>query len=111
MSTWTKVRDAIENFFSGPVWAFVKPFIESLEANGSQILIAAAENAVAIGFTATGGGEAKMAEALASFSAEVAAKGLPYIESQARALIELALQKKKAAMPVALPAPAPATTE
>lgn len=98
MSTWTKVRDAIESFLSGEVWNFIKPFVETIESNGGQILITAAENAVAVGFTAQGSGEVKMTTALASFTAEVVAKGLPFIESQARALIELALQKAKAAV-------------
>ena len=97
MNTWTKIRDAIESFFSGTVWNFIKPFIESIEQNGGHILIVAAENAVAVGFATGGGNNAKMAAALASFSAEVVAKGLPFIESQARALIEVALQKLKAA--------------
>jgi hypothetical protein len=97
MSTWTKVRDAVESFFTGPVWDFLKPFAAILESEGSSILIAAAEDAVTAGFAAPGNGEAKMAVALASFSAEVIAKGLPFIESQARALIEVALQKAKVA--------------
>lgn len=97
MSTWTKVRDAIESFFTGPVWAFLKPFAAILESEGSSILIAAAENAVTVGFAATGGGDVKMAAALAAFSADVVTKGLPFVESQARALIEVALQKAKAA--------------
>ena len=106
MSTWTHFRDAFEGFFTGTVWTFLKPFVLSIEANGGRILINAAEAAVAIGFAAPGSGEAKMAAALASFSAQVVSQGLPYIESQARALIEVALQKAKAA--VAYPAPAPA---
>ncbi len=100
MSTWTKIRDAVEGFFSGPVWTFVKPFIQIIESQGGQILITAAENAVVAGATA-GGGAAAMTAALASFEAEVVAKGLPFVESQARALIEVALQKAKAALPAA----------
>jgi hypothetical protein len=98
MSTWTKIRDAVESFFTGPVWNFIKPFAQALESEEGQVLITAAENAVAIGFSVPGDGIAKMTAALASFSAEVIAKGLPYIESQARALIEVALQKAKAPM-------------
>ncbi|WP_020471451.1 hypothetical protein [Zavarzinella formosa] len=98
MSTFTKIRDAVEGFFTGPVWNFVKPFITALEADEQQVLITAAKNAVSAGFATEGGGEVKMAAALASFTAEVIAKGLPFIESQARALIELALQNAKAAV-------------
>ncbi len=100
MSTFTKIRDAIEGFFSGAVWTFIKPFVLTLESQGGQILIAAAESAVVAGATA-GGGAAAMTAALASFEAEVVSKGLPFIESQARALIEVALQKAKTALPVA----------
>jgi hypothetical protein len=99
MSTWTKVRDTFEGFFTGSVMTFLKPLITALESQGSTILIAAAENAVVVGFSTAGGGQAAMAAALASFSAEVVAKGLPFIESQARALIEVALQNAKAAVP------------
>lgn len=92
----------IEAFIFGPVWAFVKPFITIIESEGGQLLIAAAENAVLAGATAiTGGGAAAMSAALASFEAEVVAKGLPFIESQARALIEVALQRAKTAVAVA----------
>lgn len=98
MSTWTKIRDAIESFISGSVWTFIKPFVESLEHDGGSILIAAAESAVAAGFAAPGDGAAKMVVALASFEAEIVAKGLPFVVSQARALIELALQKAKASV-------------
>ena len=108
MSTWTHLRDAVEGFFTGTVWTFLKPFVVSIERNGGRILIAAAENAVQAGFAATGGGQASMAAALASFSAQVVAEGLPFIESQARALIEVALQKAKAAVPTPAPAPAAA---
>jgi hypothetical protein len=92
-------------FFTGPVWHFLKPFVAILESEGAHILITAAENAVAIGFATAGTGEAKMAAALASFSAEVVANGLPFIESQARALIEVALQSVKTTGP-AIPVPA-----
>lgn len=101
MSTWTKIRDAVEAFFSGPVWGFIKPFAQALESQEGQVLITAAENAVQVGFAAPGDGVAKMLAALAAFSEEVVAKGLPYAESQARALIEVALQKAKSALPIA----------
>lgn len=100
MSTWTKFRDNVELFFTSTVWNFMKPFVAILESQGSSILIAAAENAVAIGFSTSGGGQVAMAAALASFSAEVVAKGLPFIESEARALIEVALQNVKARVSV-----------
>ena len=99
MSTWTKVRDAVEVFFEGPIWNFLQPFVTILESQGGQILMTAAENAVAAGFAAPGDGTAKMTVALASFSGEVVAKGLPFVESQARMLIETALQKAKANLP------------
>lgn len=100
MSIWTKIRDEVESFFTGPVRSFVKPFVSVLESEGGPILIAAAETAVGIGFGAPGSGVAKMVAALASFESEVVAKGLPFIESQARALIEVALQKAQAVIPV-----------
>ena len=85
-------------FFSGPVWAFLLPFVHAIESQGGAILVGAAEAALAAGFAAGGTGEAKMKAALAFFAAEVTEKGLPFIESQARALIEAALQKAKAAV-------------
>lgn len=97
MSEFTKIRNYLENLFTGPIWRFLKPFIAIVESEGSTILIAAAENAVSVGFAMSGGGAAAMTAALASFAAEVTAKGLPFIESQARALIEVALQNAKAA--------------
>jgi hypothetical protein len=99
MSAWTNIRNAIEAFFSGPVWNFIKPIVLVIESQGGQMLITAAENAVAAGFAAGGGGPAMMAAALTVFETEVVKNGLPFIESQARALIELALQKAKAAVP------------
>lgn len=75
--------------------AFLQPFAANIEKGGAQILIAAAESAVSVGFAAPGDGVAKMAAALAAFSTDVAAKGIPYLESQARALIEVALQNAK----------------
>lgn len=107
MSTWTKVRDAFENFFTGPVWSFLKPFVAIVESEGSSILIAAAENAVGVGFATAGGGQVAMTAALAAFSTEVVSKGLPFIESQARALIEVALQNAKAATTPAVKSPVP----
>lgn len=104
MSLWTKLRDEIESFFSGPVWNFIKPTVLLIESESGQILVAAAEAAVVAGATAAGGGQAAMATALKIFESEVIAKGLPFIESQARLLIETALQKAKAALP------APSTT-
>lgn len=101
MSTWTKVRDAVENFFTGTVWSFVKPFVTALETEGGPILITAAETAVTVGMGVAGDGAIKMAAALASFEAEVVAKGLPFIESQGRALIEVALQAAKGALAAA----------
>ncbi len=101
MSTFTKIRDYVESFFTGPVWSFIKPTIMALESAEGTVLINAAENGVAVGFSTPGDGTIKMAAALASFSTEVVAKGMPFLESQARALIELALQKAKAAVPVA----------
>jgi len=99
MSTFTKIRDEVFSFFSGPIWNFIKPFIKTLESEEGQVLITAAENAVAVGFATPGDGIVKMTAALVSFSAEVLAKGLPFVESQARALIELALQKAKTSLP------------
>lgn len=99
MSTWTSVRNAVEAFFTGYVWDFLKPFVMTIESQGGQILVAAAESAVSVGFTTPGDGTVKMAAALASFSASMVAQGLPFIESQARALIEVALQNAKAALP------------
>jgi hypothetical protein len=107
MSLWTKLRDDVEGFFSGPVWAFLKPAVTLIESEGGQILIAAAEAGVAAGAAAaTGGGSAAMTAALDVFKTQVVANGLPFIESQGRTLIELALQKAKAAIPAA-PAAAP----
>lgn len=103
MSTWSHIHDAIVSFLTGKVWTFLKPFVTILESQGGQILIAAAENAVSVGFSTAGDGTAKMTAALASFSVDVAAKGVPFLENQARALIEAALLNAKAT----LPAPAP----
>src|SRR4051812_10998805 len=107
MSKFTDFRDAVELVFTH-LWDFLVPFLKQVEAGGIGILLPAAENAVAAGFATPGDGTVKMAAALASFSAEVTAKGLPFVESEARALIELALQKAKSAAPVPAPAPVPA---
>lgn len=108
MSIFTKIRDEVESFFTGPVWTFLKPFVHTLESEGGPILLAAAEGAVAVGFSTTGGGAAAMTAALSFFESQVVGKGLPFIESQARALIEVALQNAKSALPVASVAtPAP----
>ncbi len=96
MSTWTKIRDAIEGFFTGPIWDFIKPLVHALESAAGPILIAAAESAVLVGFATPGSGSDKMAAALKSFESEIVAKGLPFLESQARALIELAYQRFEA---------------
>jgi hypothetical protein len=98
MSKFTDLRDAIELIFTH-LWDFLLPFLKQVEAGGVNILLPAAESAVAVGFSTPGDGTVKMAAALASFSAEVVGKGLPFIESEARTLIELALQKAKAAAP------------
>jgi hypothetical protein len=86
-------------FLKGPFWAFIAPTVKLVESQGGAILVAAAENAVAIGFATTGGGQVAMAAALKSFESEIVAKGLPFVESEARLLIEAALQKAKASVP------------
>lgn len=95
----TEIKSLISRFEASPVAAsieaFFAPFISSLESEGKSIAIAAATNAVTIGESTPGTGEVKMAAALAAFSATVAAQGLPYVESEARALIEVALQNLK----------------
>lgn len=75
------------------VLAFLKPVAQKITADE----IAIAEEAVAVGFTAPGDGLAKMTAALAYFAAQSLAKEIPYAESQARALIEIALQNAKVA--------------
>lgn len=112
MSTWTDIRDAAEAPFEklwgwlkgiAPiVWNFLKPVAQQVTSD----LIGIAEQAVAVGFTAPGDGVAKMTAALAYFAAQCAAKEIPYLESQARTLIEIALQNAKAT--TAVPAPATA---
>jgi hypothetical protein len=93
-------RDTLVSFISGPFWAFVQPVAQIVESKGGQILLTAAENGVIAGAT-TGNGAAAMAAALASFEKEVVANGVPFIESEARVLIEMALQKAKAKIPAA----------
>lgn len=108
MSEWTEFRDKVESFFvseSQVVIDFLKPFASTIEAEGKQILISAATNAVSVGEAAPGTGLVKMEAALAAFSATIIAQGLPYIESEARALIEVALQNFKLILsPVGEPA-------
>jgi hypothetical protein len=100
----------IEAFFEGPVWSFLKPFIAATEAQGGTILIAAAEAGVAAGFAATGGGAAAMTAALGVFESQVVSNGLPFVESQGRALIEVALQNAKALVPAPAVPAAPTLT-
>jgi hypothetical protein len=99
-NTLHDILDKIKHFIitdSSAVVDFIKPFVEAIVKNGGAVLVTAAENAVQVGFATPGDGAAKRAAALASFSAEVIAKEVPFIESQARGLIELALQKAKQA--------------
>lgn len=99
--TISDVIQDVKNWFISKVpeiEAFFAPFIASLEAEGKTVLIAAATSAVTVGEAAPGTGEAKMAAALSAFSATVVAQGLPYVESEARALIEVALQNLKASL-------------
>jgi hypothetical protein len=101
------IWDAIKHLFvstSQAIIEFLQPFALAIEQGGEEILITAAKNAVQVGFAAPGDGSAKMAAALAAFTEEVTAKGLPFLENQARALIEVALQNAKAS---AAPSPAP----
>lgn len=95
MSTWTDTRDAVEYFFTHKIWILLKPFLLSLKDGAEPILIGAAEDAVKVGYSSPGDGQAKMNAALAAFSSAIMAAGIPFIESQARTLIELALQKAK----------------
>lgn len=89
---------------SKKVAQFLKPFAAQLEAQGKVILIDAAQSAVAVGEATPGSGEVKMLAALAAFAATTAKEGVPYLESEARALIEVALQNVKALL---APAPEP----
>lgn len=82
------------------VLAFLKPVAQQVTTDE----IAIAEAAVGIGFTTPGDGLAKMTAALAYFAAQSAAKELPYIESEARTLIEIALQNAKTAAATTPPA-------
>lgn len=75
------------------VLEFIKPVAQKITADE----IAIAEAAVAEGFSTPGTGEVKMAAALTYFLAQTVAKQIPYLESQARVLIEIALQNAKVA--------------
>jgi hypothetical protein len=100
MSVLHDAVEFIQHLFvttSHTVLAFLKPFALAIEQGGEAILIAAAENAVQTGFSATGSGAERMAAALKSFEEEVVEKGKPFMESQARTLIEIALQNAKVA--------------
>lgn len=99
MSGFTKARDAVVAFLTGPLYDFIHPLIVAIAVEGAHLLLTAAENAVAAGAAVEGDGHAKMQAALDSFKAEVTSNGHAFIESQARTLIELALQKAKAAVP------------
>ncbi|WP_435007973.1 hypothetical protein P12x_005239 [Tundrisphaera lichenicola] len=96
MSAFTKARDAVIAFLTGPLWDFIHPFIVAIEVEGAHLLLTAAENAVTAGFNVAGDSREKMDAALNSFKSEVTSNGHTFIESQARTLIELALQKAKA---------------
>lgn len=103
---WNAVKAWLANI-APKVLAFLKPVAQQV----TEDEIAIAEGAVAVGFTTPGDGIAKMTAALAYFESESAAKELPFIESQARVLIEIALQNAKtAATPVASVSTASATT-
>lgn len=74
---------------------FLKPVAQKVTADEIEI----AEAAVAVGAATPGTGEVKMLAALAYFASQSLAKEIPYIESQARVLIEIALQNAKASAP------------
>lgn len=95
MSTWTAARDKVVAFIIGPVWGFLRPIAKIVWQRGGAILLQAAENAVGAGFASGGSNQSRMEVALTVFQKEIKAYGIPFIESQARALIELALQKVK----------------
>lgn len=97
---WTEIRDAIEAFFvshESAIVNFFKPFALALEKDGKQILIDAAMAAVTAAESTPGGGQAKMAAALAMIAETLQKEGVAYVESEARAAAELALQNLKAA--------------
>lgn len=114
MSAWTDKRDAF--------WNSVSNFFESLEyrieglfsAGAHAVAIAiknnaatfqgdivaflkqAAMDAVAAAASTPGTGEAKMLAAIASFTAELATKGLALAENEARLILENAYAEFKA---------------
>ena len=77
---------------------FLKPYVAKLKAEGKEVLVDAAEAAVTAGEAAPGDGTAKMLVALTAFAAVCTKESLPYVESEARSLIEIALQNFKAKM-------------
>lgn len=78
---------------SPKVIAFIKPI--AIQIKDDEIGIA--EAAIAVGATTSGDGQAKMTAALAYFAQQSLTKEIPFVESQARALIEIALQNAKSA--------------
>lgn len=89
------------------VLAFLKPVAQQVTTDE----IAIAEASVAVGFTTPGDGAVKLLAALAYFASQSAAKEIPYVESRARTLVEIALQNAKAAATATVvdtSAPAPA---
>lgn len=107
-TTAKKIEVAIEGVFEKEkptIAAFFAPVIATVEQDG----VDAAETAVAVGESTPGTGAAKMEAALASFIATFAAKAIPYVESEARMLIEVALQKLRALVTPPI-VTAPATT-
>lgn len=82
---------------SPKVIAFIKPI--AIQIKDDEIAIA--EAAIAVGAVASGDGQAKMTAALAYFAQQSLAKEIPFVESQARALIEIALQNAKSTPAVA----------
>lgn len=100
--TW----EYIKNLFvtnSHKVADFLKPYWSEFETQGKVILIDAAKSAVQVGKDTPGDGIEKMQAALAAFAATVIAEGLTYAESEARLLIETALQNDKIASAATTP--------
>lgn len=98
---WHDLVQKAESLFvsnSSVLVAFLKPWAAQLEQEGKTVLIDAAQAAVTVGEATPGSGEDKMLAALAAFAASCVKESLPYIESEARALIEVALQNFKAAL-------------
>ena len=87
---WTKLKAWFLRI-KPEILAFLNPILQLATAE----LIAIAENAVAAGFAAGGNNSDKMAAALDYFRRKVKTTGRDFVESQARLLIELALQKAK----------------